>query len=138
MELLKWQIDVQQRQIEEERKQTEVLIAAFIGHTDKREQSSPNSNLTDKKAQVFLTNQSRVNYKLLSNLASQQSPAKDINALTLEEIFEYLKDQFDPTQYLVRQQFKYLILLVPQARRVNSRVGRSNPSGCCHVQFRGH
>ena len=46
---------------------------------------------TDKQAQVFLTNQSRVNYKLLSNLASQQSPAMDINDLTLEEIVEYMK-----------------------------------------------
>ena len=44
----------------------------------------------DRRALVFLTNQSRVNYKLLSNLASQQSPPKDVNALTLDEIVEYV------------------------------------------------
>ena len=38
IELLKRQIDAQQKQMEEGRKQTEALIAAFIGHTDKREQ----------------------------------------------------------------------------------------------------
>ena len=61
----------------------------------------------DKRAQVFLTNQSRVNFKLLSNLASQQSPSKDINELTLEEITDYMKAQFDPTRYVIRERFKY-------------------------------
>ena len=139
IELLKRQTDAQQKQMEEGRKQTEALIAAFIGHTDNREQPpkaplvvipsfvpfdptaelwddywarfqtfvGANSIPTDKQAQVFLTNQSRVNYKLLSNLASQQSPAKDINALTLEEIVEYMKGQFDPTRYVIRERFKY-------------------------------
>ena len=41
-------------------------------------------------ALLFLTNQSRVNYKFLSNLAMQQSPAKDVNALTLDEIVKYM------------------------------------------------
>ena len=55
-----------------------------------------NSIPADKRAQVFLTNQSRVNFKLLSNLASQQTPSKGINELTLEEIKDYMKGQFDP------------------------------------------
>ena len=37
-----------------------------------------------KQAHVFLTNQSPVTYKLLSNLASQKTPAKDINQLTMK------------------------------------------------------
>ena len=37
----------------------------------------------------------------------QQSPAKDVNALTLDEIVEYMKGQFDPTRYVVRERFKY-------------------------------
>ena len=61
-----------------------------------------NSVPVKKQAQVFLTNQSRVNYKLLSNLASQQSPPKDTNALTLDEIAEFMKGQFDPARYVVR------------------------------------
>ena len=60
-----------------------------------------------KQAQVFLTNQSRVNYKLLSNLASQQSPPKDINDLTLDEIAGFMKGQFDPARYIVRERFKF-------------------------------
>lgn len=50
---------------------------------------------------------SPINYKLLSNLASQQTPAKGVNALTLDEIVEYMKGQFDPTRYVVRERFKY-------------------------------
>ncbi|KAL5477849.1 hypothetical protein EMCRGX_G024698 [Ephydatia muelleri] len=44
-----------------------------------------NSVPAEKRAQVFLTNQSREIYKLLSNLASQQSPVKGINDLSLDE-----------------------------------------------------
>ena len=56
-----------------------------------------NSVPADKTAQVFvfLTNQSRVTYKLLFNLAAQQSPPKDVNALSMDEIVGYMKDQFD-------------------------------------------
>ncbi|KAL5502916.1 hypothetical protein EMCRGX_G009774 [Ephydatia muelleri] len=66
-----------------------------------------NSVPVGKQAQVFLTNQLRVNYKLLSNLTSQQSPPKDINGLSLEEIAEYMKGQFDPARYVVRERFKF-------------------------------
>ena len=45
IERLKRQMDAQQKQMEERRKQTEALIAAFIGHTDKREQPSPKAPL---------------------------------------------------------------------------------------------
>eukprot|EP00731_Ephydatia_muelleri_P030921 Em0022g435a len=125
--------------MEDGRKQTEALIAAFMGQTSKRETELPSQKVAipsfdafdstielwddywarfqtfigansvpgEKRALVFLTNQSRVNFKLLSNLASQQSPAKDVNALTLDEIFEYMKGQFDPTRYVVRERFKY-------------------------------
>ena len=50
----------------------------------------------DRKAQVFLTNQSPSVYKLLTNLASQQIPPKGTNELTIEEILSFLKDQCDP------------------------------------------
>ena len=66
-----------------------------------------NSIPADKRAQVFLTNQSQVNFKLLSNLASQQTPSKGINELTLEEIQDYMKDRFDPTRYVIRKLFTY-------------------------------
>ena len=37
----------------------------------------------NRAAQIFLTNQSKVTYKLLGNLASQQNPPKDVNARSL-------------------------------------------------------
>lgn len=41
-----------------------------------------NSIPEEEKAQVFLTNQSAMTYKLMSNLAVKQTPSKDINKLT--------------------------------------------------------
>ena len=66
-----------------------------------------NSVPDDRAAQIFLTNQSKVTYKLLGNLACQQSPSKDVNALTLDEIAAFMKTQFDPTRYVVRERFKF-------------------------------
>ena len=66
-----------------------------------------NSVPDDKAAQIFLTNQSKVMYKLLGNLVSQQSPPKDVNTLTVNEIAGFMKTQFDPTRYVVRERFKF-------------------------------
>ena len=59
----------------------------------------------DRKAQIFLTNQSSTTYKLLSNLASQETPPKSINELTMTEIDTYMKHQFDPKRFVVRERF---------------------------------
>ena len=40
----------------------------------------------EHKAKIFLTNQSSTTYKLSSNLASQETPSKSINELTMTEI----------------------------------------------------
>ena len=60
-----------------------------------------------KQAQVFLTNQTSVTYKLLSNYASQLTPSKDINQMSIAEIVDYMKTQFDPTRYIVRERYKF-------------------------------
>ena len=60
-----------------------------------------------KMASVFLTNQSPTIFKLLSNLASQKSPAKNVNDLTFNEIGEYMKDQFDPKRFVIRERFNF-------------------------------
>jgi hypothetical protein len=60
-----------------------------------------------RKAQVFLTNQSSATYKLLANLAAQQSPPKDINLLSMDEIVSFMKDQYDPRRFIVRERFKF-------------------------------
>ena len=48
-----------------------------------------------RKAHVFLTNQTATVYTQMANLAAQQTPSKDINELTMLEIFDFMKEQFD-------------------------------------------
>eukprot|EP00795_Rhopilema_esculentum_P005001 gene5001-biopygen83 len=66
-----------------------------------------NSIPEEKKAYVFLTNQTPVTYKLLSNLASQQTPPKDVNELSVENIAEFMMDQFHPKRFIVHERFKF-------------------------------
>ena len=68
---------------------------------------SAHSVSNDRKAQIFLTNQSSTTYKLLSNLTSQETPPKSINELTMTEIETYMKHQFDPKRFVVRERFKF-------------------------------
>ena len=55
-----------------------------------------NSIPKEKEAQVFLINQSIVTYKLLNNLAAQQSTPKGIIELKIDDIQEFMGGQFDP------------------------------------------
>jgi len=61
----------------------------------------------DHNAQVFLTNQSSTVCKLLSNLAAQETPPKEIHDLTMDQIVAYMKVQFDPTRFVIRERFKF-------------------------------
>ena len=60
-----------------------------------------------RKAQVFLTNQTPTIYKLLSNLAAQQTPPIQINDLSMADIVTHMKDQFDPKRFIVRERYKF-------------------------------
>ncbi|XP_052833806.1 uncharacterized protein K02A2.6-like [Octopus bimaculoides] len=60
-----------------------------------------------RMAQVFLTNQTATIYKQLANLATQQNPPKDINNLTMDEIVDFMKEQFDRKLFIVRERFKF-------------------------------
>ena len=62
-----------------------------------------------RKAQVFLTNQTAAICKQLANLAAQQTPSKDINKLTMLEIVDFMKEQFDPKLFIVRERFTFRI-----------------------------
>ena len=59
------------------------------------------------QAQVFVTNQTAAVYKQLANLATQLTPPKDINKLTMSEIVNFMKEQFDPKLFIVRERFKF-------------------------------
>ena len=61
----------------------------------------------EKRPQVFLTNQTATVYKLLSNLAAQAQPTKNINDLTMDEIVNFMQDQYDPKKFVIRKRFKF-------------------------------
>ena len=61
----------------------------------------------DRNPKIFLTSQSAATYKILGNLSAQMTPPKDINALTMAEITEFMKDQFDPKKFIIRERFKF-------------------------------
>ena len=52
-----------------------------------------NSIPKEKVAQVFLTNQTTSTYKLLCILPGQQAPPKNINALTMKDIAQFMEGQ---------------------------------------------
>ena len=66
-----------------------------------------NNIAEDRKPTIFLTNQSPLLYKQLSNLAKQQTPPKEINSLTMVEIEEFMRDQFDPKRFVVRERYNF-------------------------------
>ena len=56
--------------------------------------ANAHSVLNEQSAKIYLTNQTSTTYKMLSNLAAQQTPPKVINNLTMEQITNYMKKQF--------------------------------------------
>ncbi|RUS91013.1 hypothetical protein EGW08_001230 [Elysia chlorotica] len=55
----------------------------------------------ERRAEIFLTNQSNAIYKLVKNWAQQQTPPRDVNNLTMAEIETYMADQFNPKRFVV-------------------------------------
>ena len=126
------QMELQRAQMEQQREQMVALVNSIsgtrVGNTASIPNFTPfdstaelwkdywdrfntfigaNSIPEEKRAQVFLTNQTPVTYKLLCSLASQQTPPRDINQLTIGEIEGFMKAQFDPTHYIVRERYKF-------------------------------
>ena len=46
-------------------------------------------------------------YKLLENLASQKNPPLEINKLNMEQITTFMKQQYDPKTFIIRERFKF-------------------------------
>ena len=57
--------------------------------------------------QVFLTNQNVAVYRQLATTAAQLTPPKDINNLTMDEVVKFMREQFDPKRFIVRERFKF-------------------------------
>lgn len=66
-----------------------------------------NSVPKERLPQVFLTNQTTATYKLLSTLATQLATPKNVNDLTMEEIVNFMEEQYDPKTFIVRERFKF-------------------------------
>ena len=69
--------------------------------------AAANSIPDEKLAQVFLTNQTTANYKLLTTLANQQTPPRRINELVMTDIVAFMETQYDPKKFVVRERFKF-------------------------------
>ena len=46
-------------------------------------------------------------YKLLSKHAAQETPPREINYLTMDQIVAYMKVKFDPTRFVIKERFKF-------------------------------
>ena len=40
-------------------------------------------------------------------MAGQQTPPRDINKLSMDDIIRFMQNQFDPKRFIVRERFKY-------------------------------
>ena len=60
---------------------------------------------------MFLTNQSKVTYKLLSNLAAQHPTPKSISEphVGMEGIRKFMGKQYNPKQFVIREGYKFRI-----------------------------
>ena len=89
--------------------------------------STAHSVPESKKPKVFLSNQTSTIYKMLSNLAAQESLAREINALSMDEISEYMKKQFDPKRFVVRERFRFW-------NDMKRKFGESIPELAAHIR----
>ena len=61
----------------------------------------------NKVVQVFLTEQSTLEYKLLQNLAAQQQPPVKINTLPMGTIVIFMSEHYEPKRFVVRERYKF-------------------------------
>ena len=61
----------------------------------------------EKKALVYLTNQTSGTYKLITNYASQQDVPTTANAMKFSDTTGFMSSHYDPTQITVRERYKF-------------------------------
>ena len=54
---------------------------------------------------MLLANQTTTIYKLLTNLAQQQTPPQKINEPSMEKIIEFMAKNYDPKRFLIRDRY---------------------------------
>ena len=63
----------------------------------------------EKKALVFLTNQTSGTYKLITNYASQQDVSTTVNAMQFSDITDFMSSHYDPMQITVRERYMQVL-----------------------------
>jgi len=66
-----------------------------------------NSVTPDKEAQIFLTNQSPIIYKQLSDWSNQQTPKLEINKVDMDVITNYMNEQYNPRRFIIRERHRF-------------------------------
>jgi hypothetical protein len=66
-----------------------------------------NSISEERIAQIFLTNQTTVIYKQLNDWAEQQTPKKEINKLSMNDINTYMMTQYNPRTFIIRERYRF-------------------------------
>ena len=61
----------------------------------------------EKKALVFLTNQTSGTYKLFTNYSLQQDVPTTVNAMQFSDITDFMSSHYDPTQITVRERYMF-------------------------------
>ncbi|GFN94727.1 transposon tf2-6 polyprotein [Plakobranchus ocellatus] len=61
----------------------------------------------ERRTESFLTNQSSAIYKLVMNLAQQQTPPRVINSHSMGEIAAHMAEQYNPKRFVARKRFKF-------------------------------
>ena len=66
-----------------------------------------NSIPTECRLKVFLTNQSKAMFKLISNPAAQLTIMQDIKNLTMQEIVAFMGEQYHSRKFIVQELFRF-------------------------------
>ncbi|KAL5503295.1 hypothetical protein EMCRGX_G010222 [Ephydatia muelleri] len=94
-----------QRQMDSQREQTEALVAAIAKGLSKPmpATSIPSFPPFDSTSELWTDYLAR----FYTFIGANSSPPKGINDLTIYEITDFMKNQFDPARYIVRERFKF-------------------------------
>ena len=94
-----------------------------------------NSISEERIAQIFLTNQTTVIYKQLNDWAEQQTPKKEINKLSMNDINTYMMTQYNPRTFIIRERYRFWNNDEQKTRRNYPGAGSQNPTRCYNMRL---
>ena len=94
-----------------------------------------NSVLDNKKALVFLTNQTSGTYKLITNYASQLDIPTTANDMKFSDITDFMSSHYDPTQFIVGERYKFWSTIKRKPGETPTELG---PTDGNHMRLPSH